>query len=112
MGDIESIHRVQRVLAGEVARAGLGLLELSPPNGVPDVTMPGGIHHQSGTTRMHVDPRHGVVDADGRVHGVPNLFVSGSSTFPTCGSANPTLTVVALALRLADRLRAELAPGP
>jgi choline dehydrogenase-like flavoprotein len=59
---------------------------------------------------MHHDPNHGVVDEDGRVHGIPNLFVSGSSVFPTGGYANPTLTIVALALRLADRLRRELAP--
>ena len=53
---------------------------------------------------MHEDPREGVVDSDCRVHGVANLFVAGSSVFPTSGSANPTLTIVALALRLADHL--------
>ncbi len=57
-----------------------------------------------GTTRMHRDPARGVVDGAGRVHGVPNLWVSGASTFPTGGYANPTLTIVALALRLADEL--------
>ncbi len=57
---------------------------------------------------MHQNPRNGVVDADCRVHGVPNLFISGSSVFPTGGFANPTLTVVALALRLANHLRSEL----
>jgi choline dehydrogenase-like flavoprotein len=57
---------------------------------------------------MHQDPRHGVVDAQLRVHGVENLYVAGSSVFPTGGSAGPTLTIVALALRLADRLREEL----
>ena len=62
-----------------------------------------------GTTRMHADPRQGVVDADCRVHGVANLFVAGSSVFPTGGSANPTLTIIALALRLADHLQAEFA---
>lgn len=64
----------------------------------------GGSHHL-GTTRMHRDPRRGVVDADCRVHGMANLYVAGSSVFPTTGYANPTLTIVALALRLADRLR-------
>ena len=62
-------------------------------------------NHHMGTTRMHADPAQGVVDADGRIHGVDNLFVAGSSVFPTAGSANPTLTIVALALRLADHLR-------
>jgi len=65
-----------------------------------------GARHHMGTTRMDTDPTRGVVDADGRVHGVSNLYVAGSSVFPTSGSANPTLTIVALALRLADHLRA------
>jgi choline dehydrogenase-like flavoprotein len=60
--------------------------------------------HHVGTTRMHSDPLRGVVDADCRVHGVANLHVAGSSVFPTAGASNPTLTLVALALRLADRL--------
>ena len=57
---------------------------------------------------MHVDPRQGVVDADGRVHGLANLFVAGSSVFPTIGCAHPTLTIVALAVRLARHLDREL----
>ena len=60
--------------------------------------------HHTGTTRMHDDPAQGVVDADCRVHGVSNLFVAGSSVFPTGGTAAPTLTIVALALRLADHI--------
>jgi choline dehydrogenase-like flavoprotein len=58
-----------------------------------------------GTTRMHDDPRHGVVDRHCRVHGVSNLYVAGSSTFPSVGYANPTLTIVALAIRLADHVK-------
>jgi choline dehydrogenase-like flavoprotein len=58
---------------------------------------------------MHADPSQGVVDADGRVHGIANLYVAGGSVFPTAGFANPTLTIVALALRLADRLKGLLA---
>jgi choline dehydrogenase-like flavoprotein len=57
---------------------------------------------------MHRDPRHGVVDEHARVHGISNLFVTGSSVFPTSGFANPTLTVVALALRLAEHLDKQL----
>ena len=63
-----------------------------------------GFHHM-GATRMSRDPTAGVVDRDCRVHGVENLYVAGSSVFPSAGHANPTLTIVALALRLADRLR-------
>lgn len=62
--------------------------------------------HQMGTTRIAESPRHGVVDADLRVHGTRNLFVAGASVFPSGGRANPTLTVVALSLRLADHLKA------
>ncbi|KMS51218.1 FAD-dependent oxidoreductase [Sphingobium cupriresistens] len=67
----------------------------------------GGYHH-IGTTRMSTSPRTGVVDADGRVHGLHNLYVVGSSTFSTAGWANPTLTIAALALRTADRISAAL----
>jgi choline dehydrogenase-like flavoprotein len=58
-----------------------------------------------GTTRVSEDPKQGVVDRHCRVHGTSNLFVAGSSVFPTAGGATPTLTLVALAIRLADRLK-------
>jgi len=60
--------------------------------------------HHMGTTRMSVDPKTGVVDANGRVHGVANLFVAGSSVFPTAGGDCPTINIVALALRLSKYL--------
>ena len=63
----------------------------------------GGYHHM-GTTRMADDPKQGVVDANCRVHGLNNLFIAGSSVFPTSGWANPTLTIIALSLRLAEHL--------
>jgi choline dehydrogenase-like flavoprotein len=61
-------------------------------------------HHPMGTTRMHLDPQKGVVDADCRVHGVENLFMAGCSVFPTGSHMNPTFTAVAMALRLARHL--------
>jgi choline dehydrogenase-like flavoprotein len=61
--------------------------------------------HHLGTTRMHRNPKRGVTDPNGRVHSVGNLYVSGSSVFPTSGHANPTLTIIALAIRLADHLK-------
>jgi choline dehydrogenase-like flavoprotein len=67
----------------------------------------GGYHH-IGTTRMANDPQQGVVDANGRVHGTDNLYVAGSSVFPTSGWANPAMTIMALALRQADHLQAKL----
>jgi choline dehydrogenase-like flavoprotein len=62
-------------------------------------------HHHLGTTRMHDDPRQGVVDANSTVHGIANLFVAGSSVFPSYSASNPTLNLVALTLRLADHLK-------
>ena len=93
-------------------RRGLGYLDLS---GFPlsrdldrlSERVGGGCHHM-GTTRMSNDPRTGVVDRDCRVHGVENLFIAGSAVFPTSGWSNPTLTLLAVGLRLADRLRREL----
>lgn len=67
----------------------------------------GGYHHM-GTTRMAADPKHGVVDAQCRVHHIDNLYVAGSSVFPTSGWANPTLTLVALSQRLGHHLRQRL----
>jgi choline dehydrogenase-like flavoprotein len=64
---------------------------------------PGG--HHMGTTRMGTDPATSVVDADCRTHEIENLYIAGSSVFPTGGDANPTLTIVALAHRLADRMK-------
>ena len=58
-----------------------------------------------GTTRMGTDPAVSVVDANCRAHEVDNLYITGSSVFPTAGDSNPTLTIVALAHRLADTLK-------
>jgi choline dehydrogenase-like flavoprotein len=66
--------------------------------------MEGG-HHHMGTTRMADDSRQGVVDRNCQVHGIGNFYIAGSSVFPTSGYANPTLTLVALALRLADYVK-------
>lgn len=60
--------------------------------------------HHFGGTRMHESPRHGVVDANGRVHGTVNLYAAGASVFPTSGQANPTMNLVAFTLRLVDHL--------
>jgi choline dehydrogenase-like flavoprotein len=68
-----------------------------------------GSYHHMGTTRMHEDPKQGVVNADCRVHGIENLYIAGSSVFPTSSYVQPTLTIVALALRLADHIRQTLA---
>ena len=65
----------------------------------------GGASHHMGTTRMADDPKQGVVDKNGLVHGMKNLFVAGSLTFPASSWKLPTFTVVAMAIRLADHLK-------
>jgi choline dehydrogenase-like flavoprotein len=103
--DLGSMRRWMELVDGAVRRAGLGRVTLAfeddPAAWRAAVT--GGKHHM-GTTRMHRDPAHGVVDENARVHGRDNLYVAGSSVFPTCGYANPTLTIVALAIRLAEQI--------
>lgn len=102
--DAKSICRTYELLAVEIARSGPGTLELEDPASEPQV-LTGRVAHHMGTTRMHIDPRQGVVNEQCRVRGVANLFVAGSSVFPTGGYANPTLTIVALSLRLADHVQ-------
>jgi choline dehydrogenase-like flavoprotein len=71
----------------------------------------GDSYHHIGTTRMSDEPSQGVVDRDCQLHGVAGVYVCGSSVFPTSGFANPTLTIAALSLRLADHLKGRLASG-
>ena len=65
-------------------------------------------YHHAGGTRMHADPKKGVVNGNLRVHSTSNLYVAGSSVFPTVGHVNPTMNLLALTLRLADHLKAEV----
>ena len=116
--DVTSVAGLVAALGRETERLGLGRVEpaawLSDPSRrwqsdpLISVHALGGYHH-IGTTRMSDDPRTGVTDRDGRVHGIDNLYVAGSSLFPTSGWANPTLTIAALALRQADHIAAALA---
>ncbi len=101
--DRQNLARIHAIVAAELEGHGLGRVEVSA--GAP---VDPNAHHHLGTTRMHRDPRRGVVDEHARVHGLANLFVAGSSVFPTGGFANPTLTVVALALRLAEQIDKQL----
>jgi len=99
--DKNTLKRSLEIIGAELGHAALGRLKIDlgeGDNAWPEVVQDGG--HHIGTTRMHVDPKQGVVDGNCRVHDVANLFVAGSSVFPTSGHANPTLTIVALALRL------------
>jgi choline dehydrogenase-like flavoprotein len=111
--DRRTVRRGEEILQQELWRLGVGTLAPSLPEEVDEWpgTLEGG-WHQMGTTRMHADPRRGVVDPDGRVHGLSNLFIAGASIFPTGGAAPPTLTIVAMALRLAAHLKKRLTGEP
>lgn len=103
--DLQSVRRGLEIAAGEMGRWGVGRVKIPESLEKWDPQVEGGWHHM-GTTRMAVHPRAGVVDSECRVFGLGNLFVAGSSVFPTSGFSNPTLTIVALALRLSSHLRA------
>ncbi len=105
--DVDSLVRSLEVARDAFARSGCAALSLDDLRAAAAAATPVGGHH-IGTARMAATAQDGVVDADCTVHGVPNLSVAGAAVFPTCGHANPTLTAVALALRLAERLRREL----
>jgi choline dehydrogenase-like flavoprotein len=111
--DLHTQKTGHELLARELGQSGLGRLRTRAD--FDDAEWPykmsyefHGGHHHMGTTRMHDSPKKGVVNSQGRVHGSKNLYVSGSSVFPTSGISNPTLTIVALALRLADNLAGKL----
>jgi choline dehydrogenase-like flavoprotein len=110
-GDVDTVQRSLALLREDFGQSGIGNFEYDPSSVEFEMTRYGayGGHHM-GTARMGSDPNSSVVDADCRVHGISNLFVNGSATYPTSGQANPTLTVVALSLRMAEHLKKQLAP--
>ncbi|SAI66790.1 capsular polysaccharide biosynthesis oxidoreductase [Bordetella ansorpii] len=107
--DVATVSAALQALADTISGSGLGRFEYDPAGIEEQITRYGayGGHH-IGTARMGTDPRSSVVDADCRVHEAPNLYVAGSAVFPTSSQANPTLTIVALSLRLADHLKTRL----
>ncbi|MGC3947907.1 MAG: GMC family oxidoreductase [Chryseolinea sp.] len=103
--DIEkqSVRRSIEIFADAFREAGMGDLKTETFFGEPILQL--STHHNMGTTRMNEDPKKGVVDLDCKVHGLQNLYIAGSSVFPVGGYANPTLTIIALAMRLADHIK-------
>ena len=115
--DYRSIRRTQEIAAAGIGKSNLGRMQITnpeqanvwqDPNHISASVQPRGAFHHMGTTRMHRNPKYGVVDENCRVHGTKNLYVAGSSVFPTCGYVNPTLTIVAMAYRMADHLSSML----
>jgi choline dehydrogenase-like flavoprotein len=113
--DTRTMQVAAAAFGAHAAEQGIGRLRLADwlragePQVPPFPEEETGGHHHLCTTRMADDPRRGVVDRNGRVHGIPNLYLAGSSTFATAGWVNPTYTIVQLALRLGDHLGRE--PG-
>lgn len=107
--DVETIGTSVKLLADDLRHSGVGAMNFDPDMVEAEMIRYGayGGHHM-GTARMGDDPRTSVVDRHCRVHGIANLFISSAATFPTSSQANPTLTIVALALRLAKHLHGEL----
>jgi len=104
--DLVSYINYNKVLVSELRTLGFSVNEIKFE---PDETgwpyaMTAAKHHL-GATRMHQEPQKGVVDSNCKVHGMENLYIAGSSVFPTSGCANPTLTIIALTLRLADHIK-------
>jgi choline dehydrogenase-like flavoprotein len=111
-GDVDTVTRALALLAREMSRSGAATFDYDANEVETEMTRYGayGGHH-IGTARLGSDPRSSVVDPDGLVHGVDNLYIAGSAVFPTSSQANPTLTIVAMTLRLADHLLATQAAG-
>jgi choline dehydrogenase-like flavoprotein len=109
--DIRTVATGFALLRQEFEESGLGDLKLDPNEAdIEAVVRRDGAYggHHIGTVRMGDSAATGVVDRNCRVFGVNNLFIAGSAVFPTSSQANPTLTIVAMALRLADHLRHEV----
>ena len=105
--DRRSMVALHDMLAMEAERAGFGTLD-SDLDDEPPWPIDQDASHHMGTTRMGSDPKASVVDLNGRLHSVDNVYCAGASVFPTSGSANPTFTLVALSIRLARHLRERL----
>jgi choline dehydrogenase-like flavoprotein len=104
--DQEGVTKAQHLIAQEVGRSGFGRMRIEMREGGDDfLTHCLNASHHMGTTRMDDNPTRGVTDGNAKVHYIRNLYVAGSSLFPTCGWPNPTLTIVATSIRLADHLK-------
>jgi choline dehydrogenase-like flavoprotein len=101
--DWDSIRRTVEIFGDAVRESGVGTVVSTVGVDRQPPAVFGNWHHL-GTTRMNPDPARGVVDENCRVHDMANLYIAGGSVFPTGGYANPSLTIVALSLRLADHL--------
>ncbi len=102
---VRTVDRTFELIARELRSSGAARVKLDPPIAEAGWSSDlEGTYHHMGATRMHDSPRMGVVDRNCQLHGVGNFYIAGSSVFPTSSSNHPTMTLIALALRLSDRL--------
>ncbi len=106
--DVKTVTVGRDLVARELSALGLGRVQMGEITRATMEKRLGGTHHQMGTTRMSKRPEDGVVDFDSRVHDLDNLYIAGSSVFPNPSDASPTLTLIAMAMRLADHLQGRL----
>jgi choline dehydrogenase-like flavoprotein len=102
-----TLDRTLAIIGNELRLGGVADVTLDPPiegREWPASLEKEGTWHHMGTTRMHDSPLHGVVDRNCKVHGMSNLYIAGSSVFPTAGANFPTITIAALTYRLADHI--------
>ena len=107
--DFDRFHQTLTELGRQLLASRTGMLRINCKDRQDWMKRMDWGHHHLGTTRMHNDPKQGVVDADGLVHGIANLYVAGSGVFPSYSASNPTLNLVALTLRLGDHLKKVMA---
>jgi choline dehydrogenase-like flavoprotein len=110
LGELErrTASEYANVVTSEFERLGLGTYDLAPLRSLNDAGWDAIAHdsaHHMGTARMHGSPQFGVVDSECKVHGISNLFIGSSAVFPTSSRSNPTMTILALAIRIADRVK-------
>lgn len=105
--DFDNLERSIAALGDALGAEGKGRVRWPVDRSALIATLNPSRHHM-GATRMSADPEEGVVDENCRIHGVRNLYIAGCSVFPTSGIANPTLTIIALTMRLSDHLKREL----
>lgn len=104
--DVESVVRCCQIMKEEFSKSEVGEMEFDAKFTYDKIIEQTGVgSHHIGTTRMAGSPSKGVVDKNCRVFGIENLFIASSSVFPTSSYANPTLTIVALSIRIADHLK-------
>jgi choline dehydrogenase-like flavoprotein len=103
--DIATVREAVSAFAQDIEHSGIGTFEYDPASIELEMSRYGayGGHHL-GTARMGSDPHTSVVDRNCRIHGLRNLYIAGGAVFPTSSQANPTLTIVALSVRLAGLL--------